>query len=477
MLSSALRRSLSFRLVHRAAALLALVFAAAASPACAQSGPANGGAAVFLGVNVVPMDRERVLENQDVVVRDGRIVSVAPAGAVAVPEDARRIDGAGRWLMPGLTEMHGHVPGPDDPAYAENVLFLYVSNGVTTVRNMAGHASHPALRDRIARGEQLGPTLYVASPWLGAEVAGTPEAARRAVQDYKAAGFDLLKIGSLPEPAYRAMAETAHQLEMPFGGHIPADVGLVGALDARQKSIDHFDRYVEFLVPPERRPQGVDPGFFGSAWIGLVDESRIAEAVSRTVDAGTWNVPTLSLVEHLASTEPIEAMIARPEMRYMPPRVREAWVRAGRQFRARDDFRAESAQALVDLRRRLTRALSEAGAQLALGSDAPQFFNVPGFSIHHEMRMMAAAGLSPYQVLAAGTREPAGYFLTPDEFGTVETGRRADLILLEANPLEDLANVQRRVGVMVRGRWLPEAEIRVRLEAIASAMAAEPPAS
>jgi imidazolonepropionase-like amidohydrolase len=151
----------------------------------------------------------------------------------------------------------------------------------------------------------------------------------------------------------------------------------------------------------------------------------------------------------------------------MPRRVLDDWVRAKREFQAREDFQPAATQALVELRRRLVRALHEAGAPIALGSDAPQFFNVPGFSIHHEMRMMAASGLSPYEVLATGTREPARYFGVEQEFGTIAPGRRADLILLLANPLEDLANVQRRAGVMVRGRWLPEEEVQARLERIA----------
>ncbi|MGO1720589.1 MAG: amidohydrolase family protein, partial [Luteimonas sp.] len=186
---------------------------------------------------------------------------------------------------------------------------------------------------------------------------------------------------------------------------------------------------------------------------------------------GTWNVPTLSLVEHLASDTPAEEMIAWPEMRYMPQQVREGWVRSKHQFQAREDFQPEAAQALVELRQELTRALHAAGAPIALGSDAPQFFNVPGFSIHHELRMMVATGLTPYEVLATGTREPARYFGTPDAFGTIEPGRRADLILLEANPLDDVANVQRRAGVMVRGQWLPEEQIQARLDAIAEAVA------
>src|SRR5690606_15386179 len=343
------------------------------------------------------------------------------------------------------------------------------SNGVTTVRNMAGHEYHLGLRERIAAGELVGPTLFAASPWLTPETAGTPEAASQAVRNYQAAGFDLLKIGTLDPESYVAMAATAHEVGMPFGGHIPAEVGLAGALDARQTSIDHYDRYVEFLVPGDADTGGRDPGFFGSGWVHLADRGRIPEAIERTLAAGSWNVPTLSLVEHLASEVPAEEMIARPEMRYMPRQVREGWVEAKRRFQAREDFQPDAAKALVELRRELTRALHAAGAPIALGSDAPQFFNVPGFSIHHELEMMVATGLGPYEVLATGTREPARYFGTPGEFGTVEAGRRADLILLEANPLEDVANVQRRVGVMVRGKWLREEEIQARLEQIAAA--------
>lgn len=446
--------------------LLAAVFAGAGG---SQSRAGGAGQVVaFVGVNVVPMDREGVLANRTVVVRDGRILSVAAADAARVPARARRIEGGGRWLMPGLAEMHGHVPGANEPAYRDDVLFLYLANGVTTVRNMAGNASHLALRDRIAAGRALGPTLYAASPWLSAEVAGTPEKAREAARGYRKAGYDLIKIGSVPRDAYVAMAATAHRVGIPFGGHIPEEVGLVGALDARQTSIDHFDRYVEFLVPEGADKGGRESGFFGSGWALLADERRIPEAIRRTIAAGTWNVPTLSLVEHLASPETAEAMIARPEMRYMPRRVLDGWAKTKREFDARPDFQPDSTRRLVEIRRRLVRELHAAGAPIALGSDAPQFFNVPGFSIHHEMRMMAAAGLTPHQVLSTGTREAARYFGADARFGTIAPGQRADLILLTADPTLDLANVQRRAGVMVRGRWLPEEEIQARLEKIAA---------
>ncbi len=444
---------------------LALVFA---NSACAQSRTNDApGVTAFVGVNVVPMDREIVLENQTVIVRDGKILSVKPASRSQIPADARRVEGKGRWLMPGLTEMHGHVPGPNDPAYLDNILFLYVANGVTRVRNMAGDPSHLALRDRIAKGELLGPRLYTASPWLHPGVAGTPEQARRTARDHKAAGYDLIKLGSISRAAYAGMAETAQRIGIPFGGHIPEEVGLTGALDARQRSIDHLDRYVEFLVPEGADTGGVERGFFGSGWVQLADERRIPEAVRLTIAAGTWNVPTLSLVEHLASPEAPEEMIKWPEMRYMPRKVLEQWVRAKRAQQALPSFQPAAARRLVELRRKLLRSLHQEGAPIALGSDAPQFFNVPGFSIHHEMRMMAVAGLTPYQVLVTGTRNPALYFKAPDADGTIAPGQRADLILLEGNPLIDIANVRRRAGVMLGGRWLAEEDIQARLKKIA----------
>jgi cytosine/adenosine deaminase-related metal-dependent hydrolase len=415
------------------------------------------------------MDSERVLGGHTVLVENGRISAVAPSDDVQVPEGARSVNATGRFLMPGLAEMHGHIPGSDDRRYAEDILFLYVSNGVTTVRGMAGDPLHLELREQTASGELLGPTIHAAAPGLSGSNSATPGDAERAVRERHAAGYDLLKIFEMPVDSYERIAKTAHDLGMPFAGHIPEQVGLTGALDARQASIDHLDRYVEFLAPGYQDLPDREAGFFGSGLVDLADVSRIDEAVARTLEAGTWIVPTLSLVEHLASQEPAEEMIRRPEMRYMPQDVLDDWVRSKKEFSARPDFQPPAARRLVELRRRLTKELNDAGAHLALGSDSPQFFNVPGFSIHHEMAMMVAAGLTPFEVLVTGTRNPALYFGTPEEFGTVEAGRRADLILLEANPLEDIDNVRRRAGVMVRGRWLPESEIRERLENIGAA--------
>lgn len=445
--------------------LRALFAAASLCVASVQAHAAAGqGTYAFVGVDVLPMDRDHRLPGQTVVVADGRIVAVGPQDRVEIPADATRIAGEGRVLMPGLAEMHGHVPGGDDPAYVEDTLILYLANGVTLVRNMSGDPSHPALRARIEAGALDGPNLVLASPWLRGENA---DAVEREVRAHHAAGFDLLKLGNIPVQAWPRMVATARQVGMPFAGHIPEGVPLQDALAARQASIDHFDRYVEFLVPPGTDTGERDPGWFGSGWVQWVDRGRFGEAVSRTVSAGTWNVPTLTLVEHMASPESAESMLQWPEMRYMPAKERERWRRAKHEYTARDTFQPEAAGALVDLRRDLLKALHDGGAAIALGSDAPQFFNVPGFSIHREMASMQAAGLTPYEVLVTGTRNAAHALSTPDAFGTIEVGRRADLILLADDPREDLAHVRSPMGVMADGRWWSREVLDARLDKIA----------
>ncbi len=445
---------------------------AEAPPRVEQSGSATEVTA-FVDVNVIPMDRERVLEGQTVIVRDGRIAEIGPTAQVRVPGGAVRIEGRGRYLMPGLAEMHAHIPPPQaaeqfGERYVDNVLFLYLANGITTIRGMLGHPQHLVLRERAARGELLSPRIYTSGPSFNGNSAPTPEVAERMVREQREAGYDFLKIHpGLTRPVYDRMAATANQVGIRFAGHVPQEVGLQRALEARQATIDHLDGYVEALAEG-KVPTGTPTGFFGLNWAPYADESRIPALVRQTREAGVWNVPTQSLIEHLASPEDPEAMARWPEMRYMPPRMVAQWVTAKRSLQGGAAFSPEAERRLVELRHRLIRELHHAGAGLLLGSDAPQIFNVPGFSIQHELRMLVDAGLTPYQALETGTRNPALFFGAQDQFGTVEVGRSADLILLEANPLADVGNLARRAGVMVRGRWLPESEIRQRLETMAA---------
>ena len=451
-------------------ACLALSLSAAA--ACGGASlPRVEGDIAFINANVIPMDVERVLENRTVVIADGRIAAIGSADEMTPAEGVELIDAAGGYLLPGFTEMHGHLPNPRVPDRdAQNVLFLYVANGVTTVRGMQGDPSQFDLRERVRSGAVLGPQLFLASVSLSpGRGVSTPEEAEQLVREYAVQGYDLIKmLEGLDVETYDAAVRTAAEVGLPLAGHVPDQVGLRRALASRQVSIDHLDNYVEALVPEAARPEEW-PGFGGrGTLLARVDESLMPDVVEATVRAGAWVVPTMVLWETgILGTRPGATVAAeRPEVRYMPPETVEQWTRSVDERLAAGDVEAN--RRLAALRGRILLALHEGGANIALGTDSPQTFSVPGFSAHREMRYYVSLGMTPYDVLEIATRKPAEYFGATDDFGTVAVGRRADLLLLEANPLEDISRTERRAGVMVGGRWLPEEEIQRRLEAIAT---------
>jgi imidazolonepropionase-like amidohydrolase len=426
------------------------------------------------------MDRDRVLARQTVLVRDGRIAEIGSAGKVNIPSSALRVSGDGRYLMPGLAEMHGHLPTSSaTPETIESWFFLYVANGVTTVRGMIGEPVNLEQRAAIASGRLLGPTLYVAGPAFTGETAKTAGMAEQRVRDEKAAGYDLLKIldSGLTRESYDAIARTAHQLQIPFVGHVPDLVGVEHAIEMRQSTIDHLDHYVHALEADDSPIRNADARTRAQELPFNVDERKMAVLARKTREAGVWNVPTMAVWVNFYSSDSGDVLRQKmPELKYLSHTLVEQWVRGknallnppGRGFMGFVPG-SRSGDRLLELRRKMLRALHDGGARVALGTDSPQSFSVPGFSIHREMPIMVASGFTPFEVLQSGTRAPAEYFGALSEFGTVEVGRRADLILLEANPLLDVGNVARRVGVMVRGRWLPEKEIQARLVEIAAA--------
>lgn len=418
-----------------------------------QAQPASEPITAFVHVNVLPMDRDTVLTDQTVLVRGTRIVAVGPAATVEVPDHAHRIEGQGRYLMPGLAEMHGHVPGSNAPAqYVEEVMWLYVANGVTTVRGMLGDPAQLALRERINRGEWVGPTLYLAGPPFSGSSVTSPEQAAEMVRRQKAEGWDLLKVlPGLSQSVYDAMARTAHEVGIRFAGHVPEAVGLRHALEMGQETFDHMDGFIAYL----------------DAFDQPIDEARLREIVRLTREAQAWVVPTMALWEVLMGVLDLETVQAYDELRYMPPEIVARWVQAHEQRLADSQRNREAAQQHIANRMRLLKALADGGVGILFGTDSPQQFSVPGFSVYREIERMKAAGLTPYQILRSATYEVGRYFQRHDSFGMVAIGHRADLILLEGNPLEDLEHLKRRVGVMVRGRWLAEAVLQAKLEEIA----------
>jgi imidazolonepropionase-like amidohydrolase len=422
---------------------------------------------VFRDVSVVPMDSERVLDAQTVVVRAGRVAAIGAMAGVQIPADARVIDGNGRYLVPGLAEMHAHVPGGSDARFVEEVLFLYVANGVTTARGMLGEPLHLQLRERIARHEVLGPRLYTSGPSLNDQRVNSPDDAARMVREQARDGYDFVKVHPGPTRAeYDAAVAAGVESGIRLAGHVPVDVGVLRAIEARQATIDHLDGYLEALVPAGAPGPA---GFFGLGIADAVDRARIPELVAATKAAGVWNVPTQTLIEHVPAPSPtLDELLARPEMAYVSRETRDQWANAKRQITSGAGYDAERARTLVTVRREVIKALHDAGAGMLLGSDAPQIFNVPGFSLHRELQAMIAAGLTPYQALRMGTANPAAFFDTAGEFGTIREGLAADFILARGNPLDDVAALARPEGVMVRGRWLDRAELDRRLAEIAA---------
>ncbi|HJR17465.1 MAG TPA: amidohydrolase family protein [Gemmatimonadales bacterium] len=438
---------------------------------CAEPVPAPDSVVAFVNVTVIPMDRERVLAGQTVLVRGDRISRIGPSSRVTVPAGSRRVDGRGKFLMPGVAEMHAHIPSGDLPdSVIEHTLFLYVSRGVTTIRGMLGHPKHLDLRARAARNELISPTIYTSGPSLNGNSVPTPGAAARIVTEQKAAGYDFLKIHpGIEVEVFDTLAATARRVGIRFAGHVPLEVGLERALDAGYHTIDHLDGYVEALVGPGTvSPK--DSEFFGLNLGEHLDPSKLPLLVQSTKEARVWNVPTQVLMENLVPGTTVEALERRPEMRYVSRETKSKWAEIKSSLMAETRSTPESAARTMSVRRQLIKALHAAGAGLLLGSDAPQIYNVPGFSTHRELESLVAAGLTPYQALETGTRKVAEFFGTLQRTGTIAVGKRADLILLDGNPLSDVRNTARQSGVMLRGRWMPRAELDARLAGIAKAV-------
>ena len=409
----------------------------------------------FVNVNVVPMTDDSVLSAQTVVVRDGVIEKLGPVDSMPVPEGTTIIDGTDRYLAPGLAEMHAHIAPVDSPSFQRS-MDLFVVNGVTTVRGMLGHPSHLELRQQLLDGRVFGPRLITSGPSLnGNSVAGAADGGAK-VHEQADAGYDFLKLHpGLSQAEFDAIAAAANERGLPFAGHVSVAVGLERSLEAGMATVDHLDGYLAAMLPADNDGAGGFGGFFGVLLANDVDESRLDDIVSATRKAGTWNVPTQLLFENIVSAQPAEELGLLPEMRFMPAEVVANWVATKKQFEA-SGMNQSVADRAVEIRRSLLVALHRDGGRLLLGSDAPQVFNVPGFSAHRELALLVEAGLSPYEALATGTTKAAEFLGLA--IGRIEPGAQADLVLLDDNPLADIENSRRVHGVMLRGRWISPAE-------------------
>jgi imidazolonepropionase-like amidohydrolase len=406
---------------------------------------------VFRNVNVISMTSPKV-EKKTVVVSDGKIGSILNAGVmVKLPEGATIVDGSGKYLIPGLAEMHGHIPpsgGP--PGLLADVLTMYLTNGITTVRGLLGHPQQLTLRENAKKDLVFSPNLYLAGAAFNDQNIASPRQAADKVREQKEEGWDLIKVHEgLTMEEYDAMAKTAKEVGMRFGGHVPDAVGLIHAIDMGQETFEHMDGFIEYLDGEK----------------GPVNEKKLAALVKKLKAAGAWVVPTSALWAVQYNGIPLETLKAYPELKYVPEGAVATWVKLY-EGRAKDTSAAAASKNLLANRQRILRALHKGGVKILMGTDSPQQFSLPGFSLPREMLFMRDAGMSNYEILKSGTANPGQYFAKQDSFGTIETGKRADLVLLNANPLADIRNVSKIEGVMVRGKWFSRTDLDERLFAI-----------
>jgi imidazolonepropionase-like amidohydrolase len=397
---------------------------------------------------VVPMDAERTLESHTILVEDGRIAWLGPDMTAEIPPEARVIDATGRWVVPGLADMHVHAGAGDFPAF--------VANGVTTIREMNGTAEHLELRAAARDGRVLGPSMIVTGPLIAGEeqrwrhvLARTPDEGRALAAEHARAGFDAVKIyDGLTRETYDAIVEAAAAAGTPFVGHVPRAVGLARVLESGQRSIEHVGQIAHA--------------------VSSADSAALAEVALRIAGSGAWVTPTLASEEALSrrGTPWYAERLARPEVALVDPGLADWWrsLGEGTPEAAAAERRREYREGVAAL----VRAMRDAGVPLLAGTDTPNPLMVPGFSLHAELAALVAAGLSPYEAIRAATAEAARFAGMEAEFGTIRMGARADLVVTDADPLADVSSLGRPTAVVLRGEWLP----RERLEGLVSELLA-----
>ena len=441
---------------------------------------------VLRDVNVVDVEHGTLVPGRSVLVRDGSIARVASTAELAPPEGALVIEGHGRWLAPGLIDAHVHLYDDRDP----EDLWLYLANGVTTVRSMHGGPYQLALRERVRRGELVGPRILTTGPTTATLRVHTVDDALRTVREQKAAGFDAIKMygdgsDTMPRTTYHALIEAAHAAGMPVIGHAPRNLPFSAVLEEHQDSIDHMEEIVYTdeglarLVGPyvglqfgrqrfEDHPELTArvPDFAAELAPEIAALARRVKAAGLTVTPTLITFGTIQAI----TDEGYAHLLEKDELRYVDAIRLDQWTPEHERFRNGNwkpvlAFVARYLRANHELQLALTRAFHEAGVPILAGTDSPFDLVVPGFSLHDELALFVRAGLSPAAALRAATLDPARAMHLGDS-GVIAEGARADLVLLGADPLRDAGATRAVEGVVLRGRWLAREELDAHLAGI-----------
>lgn len=402
-------------------------------------------------VNIIPMTTaNELIKNATIIIQNRKIVAINEA----IPKNATIIEGKGKWLLPGLVDMHVHnladinfstnYPTKGATLFTNNQDFmsLYIANGVTTVLELSARAEHFGQRNEIIKGNVIGPRIALAFLLDGGEGSGnitnTPEEGRQTVKIAKAQGYEFIKVYSgLNQTTFNAIVQEAQKQGMKVVGHIPNVF--------RGKLAEAFIPHYGLVAHAEEFSKQSKNFTFS-------DAQRFAQL---SKENGTWLTPTLITMVRIAQqTHSLDSIKNSPLLKYVHPLMQSKWLFSNNYNRETDAKRIARIDSMVIFHQLLVKAFKEAQVPIVAGTDAGVSGVIWGFSLHDEIALLVNAGLSPEEALDSATRLPAQWLGIEDKIGTVEKGKLADLLLLDANPLDNIVNTRKIAGVFVNGRWI-----------------------
>jgi imidazolonepropionase-like amidohydrolase len=454
---------------------------------------------VITDVTVIDATGSPPQPDRTVVIVKGQIASIQPAAQSTKPAHAQVVDGHGLYMIPGLWDMHAHAFA-DASAYLLPLFYFQLSlaNGVTGLRDMAGFADNieadEQWRSALQAGSVLGPELLMAGSLVDGPhptyprsvTVGTPAEAKRAVDSLIARRVDFIKVyNMLPREEYLALAAEARARGIPFAGHVPLAVPAGEAADVGQASFEHLwglllgcssreqelrSKMLAEANRPGTRPTQLRPhNLFARELADSYDPHKAAALFAKLVQDHTWQVPTLSVLHMLAYIEELRAE-NDPRLRFFSRELQQEWNPA-RDWRLnqRDAKEIANSRLLFEQDLKLVRAMHAAGIKMLAGTDSTEPYTFPGFTLHDELAWLVRAGLSPMEALQSATRSPAEFLHRSDRLGTVQVGKNADLVLLTANPIEDIHNTRKIAAVILHGKYLPRPDLDHMLNGVAAA--------